>query len=218
MNGVRRERDASLALPTSLCTSTDIVYKSKYTPYVFVHHHHHHTDDTPIECIHTIHDTRIYTSRRRTPKRPTHDRPTTTRACRRYLARVPRPRASRHTTTTTTRAATNRSSARIFFVRSKNTSSSASRRGRRSRDSFIPSLHRSVGRSVTRIDSDSIVDSFVGFLATARASYEYPCVRSRLSESFSAQRARAVARNPTNEWTIESESILVLVTDRPTDR
>jgi len=60
-----------------------------------------------------------------------------------------------------------RSIERAYFCTLEKSSSASRRgvaRGRRSSDSFI---HSSVGRSVTRIDS--IVDSFDGFLATARA-------------------------------------------------
>ena len=147
MNGVRRERDASLRLPTSRCTSTDIVYKSKYTRYVFVHHHHHHTDTTPIECIHTRHDTCVHTSRPRMPKRPPP-------ACGRDISRASPVLARLDTRRRARRRARGDESIEraYFFVCARKI-----RRRPRLIHSFIhaiPSIGRSVGRVVTRIDSD----------------------------------------------------------------
>ena len=162
MNGVRRERDASLRLPTSLCTSTDIVYKSKYTRYVFVHHHHHHTDTTPIECIHTRHDTCVHTSRPRMPKRPPP-------ACGRDISRASPVLARLDTRRRARRRARGDESIEraYFFVCARKI-----RRRPRLIHSFIhaiPSIGRSVGRVVTRIDSDGRDRRIIRRIPRARA-------------------------------------------------
>ncbi len=152
---------------THQCTSTPVVYKSNTRD---IRHDHHHTEDTLMEYTHTIHENYVYTKLQRTPKRPTTTIHTKDPRVGRYLARVVRPRASRHTTTTTTttRAATNRSSARIFlrsFRRLPRLFAASRAVSVREIHSFI---HRSVGRSVTRIDS--IIDSFIDSFARVCAS------------------------------------------------
>ena len=149
---------------TSQCTSTYIVYTSNTRD---IRPDHHHTADTLIDQIHTRHDTHVHTSRQRTPPKiqDTHDRRPPACVLEISRARPPSSRVSTHDDARGDDA--DRSIERAYFCTLEKSSSASRRgvaRGGRSSDSCI---HSSVGRSVTRIDS--IVDSFDGFLATARA-------------------------------------------------